>query len=390
MGFWFTFPEGILARLVDDERHPFGALHAMEHASIGLFPLLAICDRWDLGGISYARHPQVESPCVFVYDGYAGGVGLARTGFERAEQLVERTREHVASCSCEDGCPACVISPKCGAGNHPLDKLGAVDLLEHLEGRRELVVPAGREEDVARALSSHRSRVHAGVRGGGRFEPSGAEAPGARASAGSAAPADGEDAGTPTWPEGLAKPGDLLREDEGRWVFFDLETLRSADEVGGWGNIRDMGLALAVTLDSSTGEYTTWRQEDADALIETLRAADRVVGFNVDRFDVTVLEGEVSHRLGDLKTLDLLTVIKDRIGFRLKLGHLAQETLGADKGADGLQSLEWVREGRWDLIERYCRGDVLLTAALWAHGRDKGYVVFRSKTGMKGRIPVIW
>lgn len=390
MGFWFTFPEGVLARLVDDERHPFGALHAMEHAAIGLFPLLAICDRWDLGGISYARHPQEEGPSVFVYDGYAGGVGLARTGFARAEQLVARTREHVAACSCEDGCPACVISPKCGAGNHPLDKLGAVDLLELLEGRRELLVPEGREDDVAHALVSHRSRVHAGVRGGGRFEPGEKQKadsvtkrePGASSGAG--------DPEAPRWPEGLEQPESLLREDEGRWVFFDLETLRSADEVGGWGNIRDMGLALAVTLDSSTGAYTTWRQEQAAELVDTLRSADRVVGFNLDRFDVTVLEGEVSRRLEDLKTLDLLSEIRSKIGFRLSLGHLAQETLGADKGADGLQSLAWVREGRFDLIERYCRGDVLLTAALWAHGRSKGYVVFRSKTGIKGRIPVVW
>jgi len=193
------------------------------------------------------------------------------------------------------------------------------------------------------------------------------------------------------WPEGLARPEELLHPEEGRWLFFDLETLRGAREVGGWGNIREMGLALGVVLDGETGVFRTYFEDDAEELVEDLLAADRVVGFNVDRFDLTVLEAYVGRKVRQVRTLDLLAEVRSRLGFRLSLAHLAKETIGEGKSADGLQSLAWVAEGRFDLVEKYCRDDVRITAALWAHGRQEGYVVFRSKrTGQRARLPVAW
>ena len=127
---WFTVPQQVMAAAGIEEPDVPGALHAAEHAAIGLLPLVASCDRWDVGGLSTALHADTELPTVFVYDGHPGGAGFAERGYGTAVAWLRATREAIASCECEHGCPSCVQSPKCGNRNNPLDKRGAVRLID--------------------------------------------------------------------------------------------------------------------------------------------------------------------------------------------------------------------------------------------------------------------
>ena len=129
---WWTLDDEQLRSSGVDPRDIPGAAHAAEHASIGLLPLFATCDRWDIGGVSTALHEDTGKLTVFVYDGHAGGAGFAERGFEVAAQWLGAARDGIASCGCDDGCPSCVQSPKCGNGNKPLDKRGAILLLDVL------------------------------------------------------------------------------------------------------------------------------------------------------------------------------------------------------------------------------------------------------------------
>ncbi|MDZ7676801.1 MAG: DEAD/DEAH box helicase [Acidimicrobiales bacterium] len=133
-GVWRVVPEDVLAGVgLIPDRWP-GVLHAAEHAAIGVLPLFAICDRWDVGGLSTARHVDTGAPTIIIYDGYPGGAGIAELGFEAAERHWRVTTEVIAACGCRTGCPSCVQSPKCGNGNEPLDKEGALRFLAALTG----------------------------------------------------------------------------------------------------------------------------------------------------------------------------------------------------------------------------------------------------------------
>jgi DEAD/DEAH box helicase domain-containing protein len=129
---WWTLPDDVLAEAGLASADLPGSAHAAEHCSIGLLPLFATCDRWDIGGVSTALHADTGRLTVFVYDGHPGGSGISARGYQTAAAWLAATRETIVSCECPDGCPSCVQSPKCGNQNHPLDKDGAVRLLDVL------------------------------------------------------------------------------------------------------------------------------------------------------------------------------------------------------------------------------------------------------------------
>ena len=128
---WFELDELIAAEPFPPE-HLLGALHALEHAQIAVLPLIAMCDRWDIGGLSTNAHPQTGGPTIFIYDAHPGGIGITRRGFDEFERLVDDAGRLIGECPCTSGCPSCVQSPKCGNLNEPLSKRGALELLRRL------------------------------------------------------------------------------------------------------------------------------------------------------------------------------------------------------------------------------------------------------------------
>ncbi len=129
---WWTVPPAVVEEVQKRELDVAGGLHAFEHAAIGLLPLFALCDRWDIGGLSTPKHPDTGEATIFIYDGHPGGVGIAERGFEMLWDLWEATYQLLLECPCEEGCPSCIQSPKCGNNNEPLDKGAAKAILERL------------------------------------------------------------------------------------------------------------------------------------------------------------------------------------------------------------------------------------------------------------------
>jgi DEAD/DEAH box helicase domain-containing protein len=133
--FWYVVGDELIARAEVAPAAVPGALHAAEHAAIGVLPLFAICDRWDVGGVSTAHQADLGTAAIVIYDGYDGGAGVAELGFDAADRHVATTHDVISACSCPRGCPSCVQSPKCGNGNDPLDKAAAAALLATALGR---------------------------------------------------------------------------------------------------------------------------------------------------------------------------------------------------------------------------------------------------------------
>jgi len=133
---WWTLPGRLIDRAGVSTKELAGGIHGAEHCAIGLLPLVATCDRWDIGGVSTPLHPDTGLTTIFVYDGYPGGAGISERGYHAAERWLRATAERLRDCPCRDGCPSCVVSPKCGNGNEPLDKRAAESLTRTmLDGR---------------------------------------------------------------------------------------------------------------------------------------------------------------------------------------------------------------------------------------------------------------
>ena len=183
----------------------------------------------------------------------------------------------------------------------------------------------------------------------------------------------------------------LIEEVSGlRVQYFDLETQKSAEDVGGWGNIHKMGLAVGVVWDSLDREFFTYEEKDSAKLVEKLRTADLAVGFNIIGFDYTVLQPYSDFDLQEINTFDMLVDVKKNLGFRLSLNHLAQHTLNAEKSADGLVSLQWYKEGKINKIIQYCKQDVEITRDLYLYGEKNGFVKYQSRSGNPRDLKVDW
>ncbi len=173
-------------------------------------------------------------------------------------------------------------------------------------------------------------------------------------------------------------------------VFFDLETQRTFDEVGGRHNIGKLGMSVAVTFSTADGEFRRYTEENVADLIAELGAADKVVGFNVLRFDYEVLEAYTEESLADIPTVDMLDDIYRKLGFRVSLDNLAGATLGISKSADGLQAVRWYRQGNISEILEYCQQDVEVTRRLYEYGQQFKHVKFRDRNHRTQMVPVSW
>ena len=341
VGFWIEIESELVKRIQAAKLHFMGGIHAVEHAAISMFPLFALCDRNDIGGISSPAHAQVEKAAIFIYDGYPGGIGLAARGYEMILPLLEKTKDLIASCSCPEGCPACIHSPKCGSGNKPLDKEAALAILKYLLG----------ELNFSENLTlSERDEL-----GKGTMEA--------------------------TEPQSPPAP---------RIGFFDLETQRLADEVGGWQNKHLMRVSVAVLYETHTDTFKIFKEEDIGSFLRDLQGLDLVVGFNIASFDYQVLRAYASYDLQKLPTFDLLQEIHQVLGFRLSLAHLAENNFGKGKASDGIQAVKWFREGEWDPLIEHCKLDVILARDLFYRALETGHLLYSDRHGRRMRIPTPW
>lgn len=174
-------------------------------------------------------------------------------------------------------------------------------------------------------------------------------------------------------------------------VFFDLETQKLFQDVGGRANLARLRLACGVTFSTARDDFAVYWEKDVHALLEELRAADRVIGFNVKDFDYEVLRPYApAFDFASLRTLDLLLDLRRILGFRLSLDSIARATLNVDKTADGVQAVAWFRAGELDKVAEYCKADVDITRRVYEFGRDNGFVQYYSKLGGKLKVAVNW
>ncbi len=174
------------------------------------------------------------------------------------------------------------------------------------------------------------------------------------------------------------------------FVYFDVETERVADEVGGWANIEQLGLAVAVTHSSRDDQFRVYRKHEATALVDELRACDCVVGFNSRHFDFRVVQPYVAFNLQTLTNIDLLIDLIATTGFRVTLDNCCTATFGECKSGSGLQSVQWWKEGRHEDVIAYCKQDVLLTRRLHEFGAAHGYVKCLDRRGRTRTVHVPW
>lgn len=363
VGLWIEIPDETKEAITKSGLHFMGGIHAMEHAAISMFPLFALCERDDIGGISCPEHDQVCRAAVFIYDGHPGGVGLASRAFDVLQELLATTLNLVKNCECETGCPSCIHSPKCGSGNKPLDKQACVKLLEYLL-HPELLSNSKKSLENISLKNCSRTPIKM-----------------INSVPASTCEKTKKNERKVMAPVEKSAPSEI--------VFFDLETQKLSHEVGGWQYIAKMKLSIAVTYSESRG-FQAFTEDAVNQLVDVLKSADLVVGFNHVKFDYEVLSAYTGENLRTGQNLDILLEIQKIIGHRLSLDHLAQFTLGKKKSGSGMDAPMWFKEGRFDLLEKYCRDDVIITRDLYQFGLDEGYLLYQKRNGQKTKIPVSW
>jgi DEAD/DEAH box helicase domain-containing protein len=173
-------------------------------------------------------------------------------------------------------------------------------------------------------------------------------------------------------------------------VYFDLETQRSADEVGGWDRISQMGMSIGVTFNTGRGSYQIYAENQVDKLIKELQRADLVVGFNNLRFDYEVLHGYTAFDLRQLPTLDLMVELQKVLQHRLSLDSIASATFGVEKTSEGMQAIRWFKEGKLAEIAEYCCYDVKITRLVHEYGVANRQLFYKNRLGSKMSVAVSW
>jgi hypothetical protein len=174
-------------------------------------------------------------------------------------------------------------------------------------------------------------------------------------------------------------------------VYFDLETRRTANDVGGWGNKHKMGVSVAVTYSTKLQEYLIYTEDEISDLVHQMVRADLVVGFNHISFDYEVLLGHTVFDFREqLRSLDLLVELEQKLGHRLKLEAVAAATLGTGKTADGLEAIRWWQQGKMAEIAEYCCYDVKVTKCIHEYGAKHGHVKYHDRNGREQSVAVEW
>ncbi len=328
-GFWIEFPMEYKQRCEQKYLHFMGGIHGLEHLFIGAMPHIVLMDRNDIGGISQVYNEQLNSPVIFIYDGVPGGIGIAKEGYEKIDELLEIAGDILNSCECEIGCFRCIYSPKCGSGNKPLDKVCSVYLMDMIHKKQTT-----------------------------------------------------QKQNQPTVRNVFAKPKSF--------GVLDIETQKSAKEVGGWQNAAAMRVSCAVLYHSEKKEFLVFKEKDIKELFNILKELDLVIGFNIIKFDYLVLSAYSDMKLPSLPTLDLLKEVHSRLGYRVSLDNIAHATLNAKKSANGLLALKWFKQGKIDNIIKYCKKDVEITRDVYLFGKENGHIFFTNKDKKKVKLEINW
>ena len=173
-------------------------------------------------------------------------------------------------------------------------------------------------------------------------------------------------------------------------VYFDLESQKSAEEVGGWNHISKMQMSVGVTFSTARGDYRIFGEKQVGDLLTDLQRADLVVGFNILRFDYEVLHGYTTLDLRQLPTLDMMVELQNTLNHRLSLDSIATATFGVEKTAEGMQAIRWFKEGRLAEIAEYCCYDVKITKLVHEYGLRHKQLHYNDRIGKKRTVPVKW